>query len=168
MLQLILETVFHESLPKITQDLLFKPLGMTRSFYALTSGEENYTSAFHTGYTPCDPPYHIQPELAAAGLWTTPGDLLRVVRAIQSSLNSKNDGFLQAKWAHMMLTEVQESMARGWVAPKGSGSFAHGASNEPGYLCYLIGFANLEHDQAKAAPVTDCGVWRHDKFRPRL
>ena len=157
-LQLILETVFHEPFSKIMQDLLFKPLDMKRSFYALAPGEENYAKAFHTGYTQCDPPYHVYPELAAAGLWTTPGDLLRVVRAIQSSLNSKNDSFLQAKWARLMLTEVQESMARGWAAPKGSGTFAHGGSNDPGYRCYLIGFANLEHDRAKAAPVTDCGV----------
>ena len=157
-LQLILETLFQKSFPDIMQELLFEPLGMNRSFYALAPTEDNYATAFHTGYTPCDHPYHIQPELAAAGLWTTPSDLLRAVHAIQSSLKGTNDGFLQLKWARLMLSEVQSAMARGWVAPKGRGVFSHGGANDPGYRCYLLGYADLEHDNAKAAAATECGI----------
>ena len=81
-----------------------------------------------------------------SSLWTTPTDLLKLVRAWQESLasNGKN-GFIQADLARLMLTEVDGTMAMAWFAPRDPGiAFGHGGSNEPGWRCNLIGFAELE------------------------
>ncbi|POR38207.1 Beta-lactamase-related protein [Tolypocladium paradoxum] len=36
----------------------------------------------------------VNPEQAAAGLWTTPGDLLKLVQAVQKSLDGTDDALL--------------------------------------------------------------------------
>ena len=161
-LELILETVFQKPFPEIMQESLFTPLNMRRSFYVLPPAEKNFASAYFTAHTPCNPPFHIQPERAAAGLWTTPSDLLRVVSAVHSSL--QGSGFLEPKWAKLMLSEVSSGMARGWRAPRKSGAFTHGGSNDPGYRCLVIGYNTLlgpdnnqdQTDAAKAAQ--NCGI----------
>ena len=79
--------------------------------------------------------------MAAAGLWTTPRELLLVIRALQSSLKGTNDSFLWQEWARLMLTAVHSKYACGWKAPAGSGVIDHGGSNLPGYRCVLLGWA---------------------------
>jgi hypothetical protein len=82
-LQIILETVTGKDFPSLIKELVLEPLEMTHSVYSLPDGEINVAKAHFTGYTACDVQWHIQPEKAAAGLWTTPTDLLKAVRAMQ-------------------------------------------------------------------------------------
>ncbi|MCJ1399096.1 hypothetical protein MMC11_002298 [Xylographa trunciseda] len=144
--QMILETVLQKPFPAIIRELVFEPLNMSRSCYKLPDAERNFAGAYATAHTAHDPPYHIFPEMAAAGLWTTPSELLLVVRALQSSLQGINDGFLRQEWARLMLTEVQSKYARGWKAPEGSGVIKHDGSNNPGYRCLLLGWVDVAGD----------------------
>lgn len=158
-LQLILETVTGQAFPSLIKELVLEPLQMSRSFYALPDGEKNITMAHFTGYTSCDVPWHVMPEKAAAGLWTTPTDLLKVVRALQSSLKG-GDGkeFLEKAIARDMLEEVQDTMALSWVAPREPGvAFAHGGSNFPGWECFVMGYADLKGSGEQTA-WDDCGI----------
>jgi hypothetical protein len=100
-----------------------------------------------TAYTRADAKYHHCSELAAAGLWTTPSDLLRAIAAIQQSLHdtSKGEGFLRPETARQMLTTLvpaganpEECMALGWGAD--AHVFGHRGSNDPGCACYVFGF----------------------------
>lgn len=146
-LQLLLEAVTGREFPTLVKDLVLDPLGMSRSCYAPEDGEENVARAYLTGYTPCDVPWHVFSEKAAAGLWTTPTDLLKAVRAIQQSLKGGDvEGqFLQREIAREMLEEVQNTMALSWVAPKDPGNaFVHSGSNEPGWQCFVMGYADLK------------------------
>jgi CubicO group peptidase (beta-lactamase class C family) len=144
-IQLIIETITSRPFPEIMQDLVFNPLDMTRSFYHLPSNEHDYAKAYYNGFVPCEFPYHILPELVAAGLWTTPTDLLKLVRAIQDSLNPSSDNtFLPQDLAQKMLKEISSSMALSWFAPAAPGiAFYHTGGNEPGFRCFVMGYADI-------------------------
>lgn len=143
-LQIILETVLKKDFATLMQDVLLKPLGMTRSsFNDLPPEEKNAAKSYETGYTPSSVTHHYQPELAAAGLWTTPTDLLKVVQAVQRSL--QKDDFLKRDTAKQMLTKTHDDgMGLSWFLPgDDKTNFAHGGSNSPGFRCILTAFAQL-------------------------
>lgn len=145
-IQLILETVTGKDFPSLVKELVLEPLEMTRSCYALPDGETNVTYAHYTGYTTCDNKWHILTEQAAGGLWTTPTDLLKAVRAMQQSLKSdkSEQSFLEKEIAQQMLSEVSSGMALTWLAPRDPGiAFGHRGDNLPGWTCSLMGYADL-------------------------
>ena len=49
--------------------------------------------------------WHIYPEMAAAGLWTTPSDLARFAVGVQEALSGKSAKTLSPEMARQMLTE---------------------------------------------------------------
>lgn len=157
-LQVILETLTGQDFPSLVRELVFEPLGMARSFYHLPAGESNISHAHYTGYTPCETPWRNNPEQAAAGLWTTPTDLLKAVRAMQRSLNSEPEAFLPQHLAQEMLTEVSSAgMGLTWYAPaEFSNVFGHSGNNLPGWNCYLGGYAATNGSEQKVPAV--CGL----------
>lgn len=67
------------------------PLGMDRSLYcdasALSRSEINYGTGYHNGTHGLEVgEYHIHPEQGAAGLWTTPSDLVKGMTGFARSL----------------------------------------------------------------------------------
>lgn len=143
-IQLVLETVLQKPFNEVMDETILRPLGMTRSTYKVLSvAGENYAPAHLTGKVKANPDHHIMPESAAAGLWTTPNDLLKAVLAVQRSLQS--DVYLERAWAEEMLAEVEDNeMALGWMVQKDGFCFYHHGSNEPGYRASLIGYADLK------------------------
>jgi CubicO group peptidase (beta-lactamase class C family) len=148
-IQLILETYFQKPFRQIMDEILLQPLKMMRStFQFLPVTEKNYAPVYLNGKNKSEPDHYLLPETAAAGLWTIPSDLLRVVQAIQRSLES--DDFLERKWAKIMLTVVEDDMGLGWVIH--DSHFGHAGGNYPGYLSFVCGYADLpspEPDEAK-------------------
>lgn len=126
---------------------------MTRSSYKFLDEQEgDYAPAYLTGLKVADPDHYFVSESAAAGLWTTPSDLLRAVSAVQTSV--ANNGFLDKTWASEMLTEVESNgMALGWRMSGELNIFGHAGDNNPGYHCYVAGF--VEHGNVD---LRDCGV----------
>ncbi len=131
----------------------------------MPDGDKNVATAYLTGYTPCDVPWHIVPEKTAAGLWTTPTDILKAVRALQQSL--KGDAgkkFLEREIAREMLEEVKNTMALTWIAPKDPGiAFLHSGSNDPGWECFVMGYADLKSSSgsqrmSEQRAREDCGI----------
>lgn len=144
-LQILLGQIMAKPFPEIMQEMVLGPLKMNRSrFGDLPTDESNFAKAHVTGYvqgTNRGRGYHEFTELAAAGLWTTPSDLLKAVAAIQISLHS-DSGFLSRATADAMLAPVSPSTS-GLNMAYGCGSdgtfFAHAGQNEPGFTCYVIG-----------------------------
>ncbi len=85
--------------------------------------------------------WHVYPEMAAAGLWTTPSDLARFAIELLAGWSGRSTRILAQDTAREMLT-LQEGGPVG-LGPflEGSGPsacFFHSGSNE-GYRCELVG-----------------------------
>ncbi len=137
MQQLVMD-VTGKSFPELAQEFVLGPLGMTRSTYRqpLPSDLEANAAAGHRGDgAMLKGRWHTYPEMAAAGLWTTPSGLARVVLEIQ-----KGGGrVLKPATQREMLTQVLGDYGLGFCLAETEGhkSFAHGGSNE-GFQCMLI------------------------------
>jgi CubicO group peptidase (beta-lactamase class C family) len=153
-LQLFLEALLQKPFATIMQETVLGPLRMTRSYFdPLPEKESNYSVPYLTGYLKAPSgPYRFV-ELAAAGLWTTPSDLLKAIAAIQTSLDATQDGFLSHATAEEMLKPVHyvrggNSIAHGWFVT--DTAFGHSGGNEPGYGCYAVGFRLKANDNVAA------------------
>lgn len=149
--QLILETVTGQTLPEILKAQVFEPLGLQRTTFAsptpqdfndyITPGRQgtrNYARTYCNGHTTCDVTHTINPEHAAAGLWSTPKELLQIVHAVSRALEGEPDSSLSRAGAKRMLSEVQNGMAHGWFVDEVG--FRHAGSNMPGWRCNMVGF----------------------------
>ncbi|KMU73403.1 beta-lactamase [Coccidioides immitis RMSCC 3703] len=163
-LQMIVEQVLGKPFSTVMREYLFDPLEMTRSTFEPPGpgdinglepfdhkGEGNYARPYYSGHTPCETTHRVNPEQAAAGLWSTPEDLLKAGRAILRSLNGEPDAFLNQALARTILTEVQNGVAHSWFVAREPPwqVFRHAGSNMPGCQCHLICFAN---DTGSASP----------------
>ena len=84
---------------------------------------------------------HTYPELAAAGLWSTPGDLLRYAVAVRDSARGKAGALISQSLATEMLTPGKGNYGLG-LEIRGTPSnrdFSHGGSNE-GYENFLVAY----------------------------
>ncbi len=90
--------------------------------------------------------WHTYPEMAAAGLWTTPSDLARFAIELQQSLQGKSNKVLSADMTRQMLTKQvgDYGLGIGLGGKEKITTFSHGGSNE-GFRCML--FAYLESGQ---------------------
>jgi CubicO group peptidase (beta-lactamase class C family) len=144
--QLILEDVTRQPYANYLDGQVLQPLGMTRSSF-------NQPPAFGTnapiatGYTIMNQggalreKHTLQPEQAAAGLWTTPTDLAKMVINIQRSLRGDTDALLTKQTARLMLTPYNDAAASmGFFIDDKNGTayFQHGAGN-PGYSGKFMG-----------------------------
>ena len=85
---------------------------------------------------------HIYPEMAAAGLWTTPTDLAKFVIEIALSKQGKANHVLSEKMTNEMLTPVMDEAGLGFFLDKRNpGQFGHGGADE-GFQALLTMNAN--------------------------
>ena len=155
-LQLFLEALLRKPFATLMHETVLEPLSMTRSYFdPLPEDEANYSVPYLTGYLKAPSgPYHFV-ELAAAGLWTTPSDLLKAIAAVQASLDPTQDGFLSHATVQEMLKPVQyvrggNRIAHGWFVTETA--FGHTGGNEPGYGCYAVGFRPKDVDATPMKP----------------
>src|SRR5262245_2270193 len=90
--QLILD-VTGKPFPQTMRDLVLGPLGMSQSTYEqpLPRDKAELTPTGHGGdRVRIDGRWHIYPEMAAAGLWTTPSDLARFAIGVQQAAAGKS------------------------------------------------------------------------------
>jgi CubicO group peptidase (beta-lactamase class C family) len=132
--------------PEIMQQIVLSKFGMADSAYTqpLRADWRPYAA---TGYRPdgkmVDGEYHTYPELAAAGLWTTPSDLARFEIAVQQAVEGHANKVISQKIAEQMLTRQIAEDGLG-VFVEGSDQtlrFSHGGANE-GFRCTFIAFAH--------------------------
>jgi CubicO group peptidase (beta-lactamase class C family) len=125
---------------------VLRSLGMTHSTYdqPLPGEFEPYAAAGHDADGNEIPGgWHTYPELAAAGLWTTPTDLARVIVEIQNAVSGRGR-LLSAPIAQQMISKQAGNYGLGFnLSGSGRGvRFDHGGVNA-GYRVQLMGFAYL-------------------------
>lgn len=121
--------------PDLMRDLVFKPAGMSRSTFAQPLPESRGGEAA-TGYLANGQPLpglrYAHPELAAAGLWTTPSDLARFAIALQNAHAGSSSKMLNQATVRTMLTRQLGNYGLGPnLGPsEGPAMFQHGGSNQ--------------------------------------
>lgn len=130
--------------PKLMQDTVMRPLGMSHSTFEQPL-PRNRRSEAATPYDFAGDPVQggpiIFPEMAPAGLWTTPTDLARLAIEVQKSLADKSNRVLSQEMTRQMLTAGLGGWGLGWQI-EGSADhpyFEH-TGEDPGFLTDLVAY----------------------------
>jgi CubicO group peptidase (beta-lactamase class C family) len=143
--QQLLMDVTGEPFPKLMQELVLAPIGMTRSTYQQPLPAARLSEAA-TPYRPNGEPVtggpHTYPEMAPAGLWTTPSDLALYAMEVQKALAGKSH-VLSAAMARQMVTAGMNQWGLGLQTggSKEHPYFTHSGANE-GFRCDLVAYQN--------------------------
>jgi CubicO group peptidase (beta-lactamase class C family) len=121
--------------PEFMRERVLGPIGMANSTYDQPiSSDLRYSAAsgYYADGTPVPGGHHIYPEIAAAGLWTTPTDLARFLIELQLSLRGESNSVLSQENARLLLREVKHDYSLGfdlWMRG-GQPYFGHGGAND--------------------------------------
>jgi CubicO group peptidase (beta-lactamase class C family) len=142
-LQLLMTDVDGRSFPDLMRDRVLSRAGMRTSGYDQplpAARQDDAATAYLGDGKPVEGRFHIYPELAAAGLWTTPSDLARWAIALERAHNGEPNVLMSPASARAMLTPGPASWGLGIVivSPK-EGLFGYGGSNL-GFKAQLFGW----------------------------
>jgi CubicO group peptidase (beta-lactamase class C family) len=142
--QKMIGDVTGQPFAEVLRDEVLRPAGMTHSSFAQPLDATLLADAAwpHDGMgMPVMGGPHAYPELAAAGLWSTPSDLLRYAIAVRDSARGKAGALLNQSLATEMLMPGKGNYGLGLEvhgAPANR-DFSHGGSNE-GYENFLVAY----------------------------
>ena len=159
MQQLVIDVTGHP-FSQVAHDLVLAPLGMTSSTYEQPLPAA-WTSRAASGHPRQGKPiagrWHIYPEMAAAGLWTTPSDVARYAIEVQLAHEGKSNKVL----SHKMIEEMLTPQGGG---PVGLGPFIDGSGgsrrfghlgDDAGFVCKFVGY--LDRGQGAAVMTNSDG-----------
>ena len=141
--QLAVTDLLKRPFADVMRDLVLAPAGMSSSTYEqpMPDALAPRAARAHNGAGRRNPaPWHVYPEQAAAGLWTTPSDLARFAIEVQRALRGPKGAVLtQAAAREMVAPTGVGGFAVGLgIAQRGEGwYFTHGGSNW-GFRCNLV------------------------------
>ncbi|MEN3331611.1 MAG: hypothetical protein V7641_976, partial [Blastocatellia bacterium] len=141
--QLALMDIEKKPYPQIAQETVLGPLGMTHSTYSQPLPDDirkQAASGHRQDGKPVEGKIHIYPEMAPAGLWTTPTDLATFAIEVQLSLAGKSNKVLSKEMAAKMVTPFfGDFVGMGFFIEKHGSAiyFGHGGANE-GFRCGLL------------------------------
>ncbi|HEX7296063.1 MAG TPA: serine hydrolase [Pyrinomonadaceae bacterium] len=140
--QLALMDVEKKPYPEIARETVLTPLGMRNSTYDQPLPPE-WRKKAATGYrangSEVEGKIHIYPEMAAAGLWTTPTDLAKFAIEVQLSLAGRSNKVLSKQSVETMTTSFMEDVGLGFFIEKHGNAlyFGHGGADE-GFRAELL------------------------------
>lgn len=143
-MQQLMIDVSGKTFPEIMKETVLDKIGMENSLYEQPLPEsyaDQAARAHRVNGTLIKGRWHSYPEMAAAGLWTTPSDLCRFALEIMLSKNGKSNKVLSREMVQEMLTVQYESMGLGlplWNEGKDF-RFMHGGSNA-GFKCVFVAY----------------------------
>lgn len=142
--QQVVVDVLGKPFPQIMDEFVLQPAGATGSSYAQPPAGwlERTATAHPWNGRPLDCRFHLYPEMAAAGLWTTPTDLVRIGLQLQRALRGDTDCFLKPETVRQMLTPQtradDEQVGIGFflMGKEAGARFGHGGWDE-GFIAQL-------------------------------
>jgi CubicO group peptidase (beta-lactamase class C family) len=146
-LQTLISDVTGKAFPETMNELVLRPAGMTHSTYEQPLPKNLWPSAampYGDDGEPVKGGWHIYPEMAPAGLWTTPSDLAHMAIEIQNEYAGESNKILSQQMVREMLTRQKDDWGLGVAleSPGHKARFAHGGQNA-GYRCDLEAYAEL-------------------------
>jgi len=143
-MQQLLIDVSGKPFPEIMRETVLDKIGMTNSTYEQPlpeSLEAQAGRAHRINGNMIKGKWHTYPEMAAAGLWTTPTDLSRFAIEIMLSRAGKSNKVLSREMVKYMLTDQNENVGLGlFLWNEGENfRFMHGGSNA-GFKCTLVAY----------------------------
>ena len=148
--QLLLEELTGTPFADLLEELVLRPLGMHDSTFAQPLPEplhDRAATAHRTDGTPVPGGWHVYPEQAAAGLWTTPADLCRYAIAVQDAVAGRGTILRPATAREMLTPQVPSTERIGGLRVVGLGPFlggepeprwfGHSGGNE-GFKCHVL------------------------------
>jgi CubicO group peptidase (beta-lactamase class C family) len=143
LVQLLMTDVLKRPFRELMRDMVLAPIGMRHSAYEqpLSAERDQHAARAHDRNGAArDAKWHVYPELAAAGLWTTSPDLARFGIEVQKSLQGRSNRVLSRAMVQEMASPVGvgpfaigmqiDKMGEGWY-------LNHGGSNW-GFQCLLF------------------------------
>jgi len=134
--QLMVTEHIGKPFPDIMREVLFERVGMKQSTYEQPLPKrwhKDAAVAHPSQYRPVVGGWHVYPEMAAAGLWTTPSDLARAGIDLQLALTGETNRLLTPEQAKRMLNPgINDAIGIGYfLAGKGKTQrFTHGGWDE--------------------------------------
>ena len=132
--QQLLVDVVGNPFPELMDDLVFRPLKMKNTTFEqeplLKNSDRLLVAGHDTNGQPPPGKWRIFPEMAAAGMWSTPSDLARLAIEIQKAQQGKSK-FLSTATVNEMLTLQAGNWGLGFSV-EGTGTsrrFGHGGDN---------------------------------------
>lgn len=144
MQQVMLDTT-QKPFPQFMAEAVLGPLGMKSSTYEQplpASRAAHAATGYYANGTLVNGRWHVYPEMAAAGLWTTASDLLRFVVGIRQAFAGESKSVISQAMARQMLTVQMDDDGLGLFL-SGSGDslcFSHNGRNE-GFDSMVMGYA---------------------------
>ena len=122
---------------------VFRPLGMNNSSYSqppAVNQRKNLATGYKSDGNEVPGKYHVYPEKAAAGLWTTPTDICKYILEMQQAYQGKSSKVLNQEMVKLHVTPYKNDVAMGTFIQNRNGEkyFDHTASNE-GFSGLFIG-----------------------------
>ncbi|WP_442601300.1 serine hydrolase domain-containing protein [Paenibacillus sp. KN14-4R] len=162
-IQQLIEDVCKKPFEVVMHELVFDPLHMESSAYllAIPQAISEHFACGHDKYgNIVGSKYPIYPFPAAAGLWTTPSDIAKLVLTFMSALKGKNNWGLSQRMAKEMMTPQG---CKEWT---GLGLFLNTVEQDiqisslgwgVGFQCMMVAYPDLESG-AIIMTNTDLGV----------
>jgi len=147
LMQKMLCDVSGKAFPELMEEVVLSKIGMESSGYQQPLPENSWNVAargHRANGEMVEGRWHTYPEMAAAGMWTTPTDLLKYAMEVQKSYAGESNLILSREMTHEMLTPQLNNHGIG-PGVGGSGdsiTFGHGGGNE-GFRCNLRAFTKL-------------------------
>jgi CubicO group peptidase (beta-lactamase class C family) len=138
--QLVMTDRFGTPFPELMRALVLEPAGMADSTFAQPVPPVQHAAAgYRADGAPVPGKRHTYPEMAAAGLWTTAGDLARFAIAVQRSLRGDAGSLLEKETAARMVTPFTGEFGLGLHVEWHGGEvyFGHNGANE-GFQAVLL------------------------------
>jgi CubicO group peptidase (beta-lactamase class C family) len=158
--QQLLVDVIGKPFPDLMRRMVFQKVGMNDSTFELRLPQKLAMRAargHRESGEKVKGDWHIYPEMAAGGMWTTPSDLARLVIELQRSHAGWSNNLLAAQTTHEMFTAQMKDFPAAAVSQRydrqitnqGIGfrlerydaamRFSHHGGND-GYRCFIVGY----------------------------
>jgi CubicO group peptidase (beta-lactamase class C family) len=146
--QQLLEDVTGQPFSKFVRDAVLSPLKMKNTNFEQPLRQKLLAHAavpFDANGKALDGGPLIYPELAPAGLWTTPSDLARAAVEVQRSLRGESNRVLSQKLTRQMLSSGMNNWGLGLnIGGRAPHQYFQHTGANAGYRCELIAFEDCD------------------------